>query len=127
MKKIVLLSKIADNCQSLQQRIKQNIIMVDMTKLLVTLIIFVATLWVYWYFVNVSSTKWYFLRKEMRKLETAKFEHSIIQLKIVKKEKEIWDSIDTDFDPDYYNNKVNPKIVFLQYSSDNNSGNIAKN
>ncbi len=54
----------------------------------------------YGYFVNISSTKGFFLRKEMNKLEDIKFENSIEKLEVAKLEKKLLDNlISENFDP----------------------------
>ena len=63
--------------------------MIDWMKLFITIMIFIFTIWVYGYYVNVSSTKWFVLRQEMNKLKEAKFSHNIVQFEIMALEKQI--------------------------------------
>ena len=68
----------------------------------------------YGYFVNVSSTKGFFLRKEMNTLEEIKFENSIEKLEVAKLEKKLLDNlISENFDPS--TNVINSsKILVLE-------------
>lgn len=107
MKKIVLLNSISKQYVSLQSKIRKNRRTIDALKISITLLIFLLFIWIYWFFVNISSTKWFFLRQEMKNLEDSKFSYSIISLEVMKKEKDLWDRINT-------NSIFNQKVVSVQ-------------
>lgn len=95
MRKFVLLKSISKQYIELQKKVRRNNQVLDSLKLLTSVIIFLLIIWVYGYFVNISSTKWYFLRQEMKNLEETKFTHSITQLDILTMERDIWNEIQT--------------------------------
>lgn len=96
MKKVVFLNNLSKQYNNIRQKVKKNYRMIDWIKLFITVWIFVLTVWAYWYFVNVSSTKWYFLREEERKLNDAEFSHSIARLDVLEKERQIRRDIQED-------------------------------
>lgn len=85
----------------------------DIVKLTTTIAIFLLTVIIYGYFVNISSTKGYFLRQELKSLEDAKFASSVTKLAIMKQEKQLWDTIKLSQN---YNQKkvvISPKVVYI--------------
>lgn len=115
MKKFIQIKSLSRHYVDIQNKVRQNYRLVDNMKLLITVLIFLFTLWVYWYFVNISSTKWYFLRMEMRNLEEKKFEHSIVQIETLKKEREIWDNISIDRKYNQPKMVVDERVLYISY------------
>jgi len=113
MQKVVFFTSIRKQYTCLQEKIKKNYRTINALKLSITFLIFFLTIWVYWYFVNISSTKWYFLRQQMQNVEEAKFQNSITQLEILKKEKELWDNIENDYVLDKPKEPVKIKVVYI--------------
>lgn len=115
MKKIVFLESLSKNYLNLQYKIRKNQRLIDSLKITVTILIFFLTLWAYWYFVNISSTKWYFLREQRQELEQAKFKHNITQLEVLKMEKENWDKISQK--SNFWEEKItiNSKVLYIPY------------
>ena len=118
MEKIIFLKSLSKQYLNLQNKVKQNYKIVDAMKLFVTLFILFFTIWVYWYFVNISSTKGYFLRQEMKHLEEAKFNHSIAQIEVLRLEKDIWENMQSDTVLKQKKIQINEKVVYIPYSSD---------
>ncbi|UFX83111.1 hypothetical protein [Candidatus Absconditicoccus praedator] len=96
MKKVVFLNNLSKQYNNIRQKVKKNYRMIDGIKLFITVGIFVLTVGAYGYFVNVSSTKGYFLREEERKLNDAEFSHSIARLDVLEKERQIRRDIQED-------------------------------
>lgn len=93
MQRVVFLKNLNKQYVIFKRNVKNNRKFINNLKLVTTFLILLFTVWVYWYFVNVSSTKWYFLRQEMRLLEEEKFLHSLTQLEVLKKQREVWQEI----------------------------------
>lgn len=113
MQKVVFFTSIRKQYTCLQEKIKRNYRIINSLKLTITFLIFLMTIWVYGYFVNVSSTKWYFLRQQMQNVEEAKFQNSITQLEILKKEKELWDSIENSMELNKPKDPVKLRVVYI--------------
>lgn len=113
MQKVVFFTSIRKQYICLQEKIKRNYRTINALKLSITFLIFFLTIWVYGYFVNVSSTKWYFLRKQMQNVDDAKFQNSITQLEILKKEKELWDNIENNMELNKPKDPVKIKVLYI--------------
>lgn len=115
MNKAVFLNSLSKQYVNLQIKVRQNYKILDWLKIIITFLIFFLTIGIYGYFVNVSSTKWYFLRQEMKNLEDAKFTHSISQIEVLKKEKSLWDNIETNIAMKQKKIKIDEKVVYVSY------------
>ncbi len=93
MKKVVFFKSISKQYVNLKNKINHNRKIMNFLKLATTILIFVVTIGMYGYFVNVSSTTGYFLREEERELEDAKFEHSIAKQQVLQEKNKVWESI----------------------------------
>ncbi len=62
------------------------------------LAIFLIAVFVYGYFVNIWSTKWYFLRQNLAKLETVKLDFQVVELKYMKTISKLNDKINSLID-----------------------------
>ena len=60
----------------------------DMMKITVFGIAGIFFLWLNLYYINLSSTRWYFLRQANQALSTADFEHEIIRSQLLKLKQE---------------------------------------
>ena len=67
-----------------QKRLLKNYKFVEKLKLLFSIFVFLLALGAYGYFVNVSSTKWYFIKVEREKLEEVKFQNEIVKIDVRK-------------------------------------------
>jgi len=65
-------------------------------KTAIALILFLSSVVTYWYFVNVSSTKGYFIKTEREKLTEVKFKNEIVNIDIRKLESEIFNKMNMD-------------------------------
>jgi len=51
----------------------------------------------------------------MKNLEDAKFTHSISQIEVLKKEKSLWDNIETNIAMKQKKIKIDEKVVYVSY------------
>ncbi len=58
--------------------------------------LFLLSIVTYGYFVNVSSTKGYFIKTEREKLSEIKFKNEIVNIDVRRIESQIFDSINLD-------------------------------
>ena len=58
--------------------------------------LFLLSIVTYGYFVNISSTKGYFIRTEREKLSEIKFKNEIVNIDVRRIESQIFDSINLD-------------------------------
>lgn len=91
MTKAPSVKKMARNYLSMKKQILKNYKFISKIKTAFSIMFFILSIWLYGYFVNVSSTKWYFLRQERQKLSEIKFQNEIVKIDIRKKE---WDILD---------------------------------
>jgi hypothetical protein len=121
MNKIVLLNSLSKEYIDFQKKVKQNHKTIDNIKLFIVISIFVFTIWLYWYFVNINSTMWYFYRNEWNKVEEIKLFHNITQLNILKSQKLLWDDINSELkivQKKDRNVKIDNKIIYLKYNQE---------
>lgn len=81
----------------IRQKLKYNQRLISHIKFFLTVLILIITIIIYWYFVNIWSTKWYYLRKMIKELESLEIRYDIVKMKI-------FDKTIKDFD--YYENEV---------------------
>ena len=74
------------NYMLIKKRLKNNFRLIDNIKTIFSIICLLLSIWVYWYFVNISSTKWYFIKTERAKLSEIKFKNEIVKIDIRKLE-----------------------------------------
>ncbi len=111
MRRLVLYKSLSKQYIFFKCKLRRNRQILSIVKLAIVLVIFFISVIVYWYFVNVWSTKWYFLRKEMSKLENTKLLYNVVKLEVLKKESMILNKINL--------NNVKYKIFYLDiYSKD---------
>jgi len=91
MTKAPSVKKMAQNYINIKKQILKNYKFISKIKTGISISFFVFSIWVYGYFVNVSSTKWYFLKQETEKLSEIKFQNEIIKIDIRKIEWNIFD------------------------------------
>ncbi len=96
MNRFVFTKSLTKNYIDFKNKIRKNRKLINQLKLATTIWILVFTIWLYAYFVNISSTKWYFLREETNKLEEEKFLHSLAQLDVLKEKRNVWKDIQED-------------------------------
>ncbi len=121
MQRVVFVESLSKKYVNIKNKVRRNRKTVDKLKLITTVMILLFTMWVYWYFINISSTKWYFLREEMRELENKKFEHSLVQLEVLQNKREIRQDIQQDsiFRQDNIGRQpqwlsVNDRIIYIE-------------
>jgi hypothetical protein len=121
MNKIVLLNSLSKEYIDFQKKVKQNHKTMDNIKLFIVISIFMFTIWLYGYFVNVNSTMWYFYRIEWNKVEETKLFHNITQLNVLKSQKLLWDDINSELKvvkKRDRNIKIDNKIIYLKYNQE---------
>jgi len=91
MTKSPSVKKMAQNYLNIKKQILKSYKFVSNVKTIFSIMIFILSIWIYGYFVNVSSTKWYFLRQERQKLSEIKFQNEIVNIDVRKIE---WDILD---------------------------------
>lgn len=112
MNRLVVERSLSKQYILLKNKINRNKKLINLIKLVVVFIIFLFSVAVYWYFVNVGSTKWYFLRKEMSKLERLKLQEDIVKIEILKKQQRVLDQIDIS---NVWKNTV--KVINLKWNN----------
>ena len=66
---------------------------IELIKLIFVSLFFLFSIVFYWYFVNVSSTKWYFLKQEREKLSEIKFQNEIVKIDVRRLESSVLNNI----------------------------------
>lgn len=56
---------------------------IDFIKVWFLSLVFLSSIFTYLYYVNLSSTSWYFLRQENQKLNKISFEYEVIKTKLL--------------------------------------------
>jgi len=113
MNKIAFSRSVASKYIELRKRFKLSIQLIELFKFSVAVVLALFSIWLYGFLVNSSSTKGYFLREEMNQLEDIKFDYNILNLKIIRKEKQKRDSIEFKNFVEIQNIKINHNIVYL--------------
>ncbi len=93
MKKNIFLNNFSKKYLKLQKKAKQNIKVVSGLKLWVVVLIMFLVSGVYAYLVNVSSTRWYDLRKKEEKLARVETQHSIVDIRLLQQKRRVWDDL----------------------------------
>lgn len=93
MNKFVFVESISKKYIEIKNNVKKNRRLINQLKLVTISMILVSVILSYLFFVNISSTKWYFLRQEMGILEEEKFSHSLVQLEVLRAQKKVWQDI----------------------------------
>ena len=88
MVKIPSIKKMSSNYLLMKKRLLKGYKFLNYIKLWFAVFVFLLSLWAYGYFVNISSTKWYFIKQEREKLSEVKFQNEIVKIDIKKIE---WD------------------------------------
>jgi len=70
----------------IKKQLKNNFKLIDNMKTIFSIVCFLLSIWIYWYFVNISSTKGYFIKSERNKLSDIKFKNEIVKIDIRKLE-----------------------------------------
>ena len=68
----------------IKKQLKHNFKFIDNIKTIFSIMCLMLSIWIYWYFINVSSTKWYFIKNERNKLSDIKFKNEIIKIDVRK-------------------------------------------
>ncbi len=113
MNKIAFSRSVASKYIELRKKFKLSTQLVELFKFSIAAVLAIFSIGLYWFLVNSSSTKGYFLREEMNQLEDIKFDYNILNLKIIKKEKEKRDSIEFKNFVEIQNIKIKHNIVYL--------------
>jgi len=96
MTKAPSVKKMAKTYLSIKKQLLKSKKFMDIFKISVAVAFFMFSLIAYGYFVNVSSTKWYFIRAEREKLSEIKFQNEIVNIDVRKLESKIFDSINLE-------------------------------
>lgn len=91
MTKTPSVKKMAKNYLNIKKQLLKNNKFILNIKIAFSIMFFILSIWIYGYFVNISSTKGYFLKQERQKLSEIKFQNDIVKIDIGKKEWEILD------------------------------------
>ncbi len=83
--------KMWQNYLNIKKQILKNYKFISNVKTSLAIALFVLSIWVYGYFINISSTKWYFLKQERQALSEVKFQNEIVKIDVRKIE---WDILD---------------------------------
>ncbi len=113
MNKIAFSRSVASKYIELRKKFKLSVQLVELFKFGIASILAILSIGLYGFLVNSSSTKGYFLREEMNQLEDIKFDYNILNLKIIKKEKEKRDSIEFRNFVEIQNIEIKHNIVYL--------------
>lgn len=117
MKKWPVVLEISSRYIYFKKKLQYNKYLLESIKNSFVIWLFVFSVWFYWYFVNISSTKWYFLRENMNILEEIRFENNIERLTISKLEKDILDELlVNNFDPNFNKVELDKVIVINDVS-----------
>ena len=93
MNKIAFVNSVTSKYLQLQNRLKLSAQWIEIAKFVFSLALALFAIGLYGYVINSSSTKGYFLRKEIRELEEINFDYNILNLKIIKEEKQKRDEL----------------------------------
>lgn len=96
MTKAPSVRKMAKSYLILKKRLLKNSKFINMVKMSLAAGFFLFSLVAYWYFVNVSSTKGYFIRTERENFSEIKFQNEIVKIDVRKLESKIFDSINLE-------------------------------
>lgn len=108
--------KMWQNCLALKKQFLKNYRFISKLKTGFAIGLFIFSIWVYWYFVNVSSTKWYFLKQQRQILWETKFQNEIVKIDVRKIE---WKILSKDLL--FSMNSSDPsssKVLFLNSASE---------
>jgi len=97
----------------IKRKIKNNYKLIDNIKTIFSILCLILSIWIYWYFINISSTKWYFIRNEKNKLADIKFKNDIVKIDIRRIEWEINDNL--SYNP---NSSLTGKVLLLNNNSE---------
>jgi len=93
MVKIPSIKKMSSNYLVTYKAILRNYKFMEKIKMGFSIFLFLLSIGAYGYFVNVASTKWYFIKVEREKLAEVKFQNEIVKIDTKKIEWEIFNSI----------------------------------
>ncbi len=95
MKKFVFIPKsiLTGYTNYTQKKQFQGIPLIDIIKISTVTLVTVVALFYYLVFINLSSTKWYFLKQANRQLDLERFNYEILKIKILEHEKENRDKL----------------------------------
>jgi len=93
MIKIPSVKKMWENYLVIKKRLIRNNKSMNIIKTWFVFVLFLLSIWIYGYFINISSTKWYFIRVEKDKLSEVKFQNEIIKIDVKKLEWDIFSNI----------------------------------
>ncbi len=97
----------------IKKQLKHNFKFIDNIKTIFSIMCLMLSIWIYWYFINVSSTKWYFIKNERNKLSDIKFKNDIVKIDIRRIEWEINDNL--SYNP---NSSLTGKVLLLNNNSE---------
>lgn len=93
MTKFLSVKKMWQNDLANKKQFLKNNRFVSKVKTWFAIAFFIFSIWIYGYFVNISSTKWYFLKQQRQTLWEAKFQNEIVKIDIRKIE---WNLLSKD-------------------------------
>ncbi len=77
----------------LQKKIKTNKKFLEYFKLIVVILIFLISIGIYWYFTNINSTQWYFLRQINKEYQNVKIQYELSKLEETKRYTQVLNDI----------------------------------
>ena len=89
MVKVPSIKKMGSSYLLMKKKLLKSYRFINYIKLWFAVFVFLLALWTYGYFVNISSTKWYFIKQEREKLSEVKFQNEIVKIDIKKIEWEL--------------------------------------
>jgi len=89
MVKVPSIKKMGSSYLLMKKKLLKSYRFINYIKLWFAVFVFLLSLWAYGYFVNISSTKWYFIKQEREKLSEVKFQNEIVKIDIKKIEWEL--------------------------------------
>jgi len=108
MTKAPSVKKMADSYLNIKKKLIKTSKIFSAIKSLLVVLFLLFSLISYGYFVNISSTKWYFIKVEREKLSEIKFQNEIVKIDIRKLESKIFDSINLES-----NSSITGKVITL--------------
>ena len=111
MVKIPSVKKIGESYIYKHKKLIKNHKMMEWLKTGLVAVYMIIALGLYGYFINIASTKWYFLRVEKEKVSEAKFQNEIVKIDAKKIEWEIYSNI---IPKSYFNGKLNNNIIIIK-------------
>ena len=111
MVKIPSLKSMSASYIAYHKSLIRNYKFIEKIKMGFSIFLFLLAIWAYGYFVNVASTKWYFIRVENEKLSEIKFQNEIVQIDTKKIE---WEILNNILPANLDNNDLTWKVLVIR-------------